>query len=58
MKKQNSNDNVVYNKKRVPEDSKIDIKELYNKIRSCDQENYPAYFELDGKKVKIRLDFE
>lgn len=62
IKKQNSNDNVVYNKKRVPEDSKIDInkslKELYNKIRSCDQENYPAYFELDGKKVKIRLDFE
>ena len=36
----------------------ITLIELYNKIRSCDQENYPAYFELDGKKVKVRLEFE
>lgn len=53
---------IVYNEKRKPEDSKIDetkpLLHLYNKIRACDQENYPAYFEMDGKKVKIKLDFE
>ena len=53
---------MIYNKKRVPEDSLIDVNkpliELYNKIRSCDQENYPAYFELEGKKVKVRLEFK
>lgn len=60
--KQINSNNIIYNKKRVPEDSLIDINkpliELYNKIRSCDQENYPAYFELEGKKVKIILEFE
>lgn len=53
---------MVYNKKRVPEDSLIDVNkpliELYNKIRSCDQERYPAYFELEGKKIKVKLEFE
>lgn len=62
VQKQISGDNMIYNKKRVPEDSLIDINkpliELYNKIRSCNQENYPAYFELDGKKIKVRLEFE
>lgn len=60
--KQINSNNMIYNKKRVPEDSLIDVNkpliELYNKIRSCDQENYPAYFELEGKKVKVRLEFE
>ena len=61
-KKQLSNSNIIYSEKRKPEDSRIDetkpLIELYNKIKACDQERFPAYFELDGKKVKIKLEFE
>ncbi|MDN5080233.1 methionyl-tRNA formyltransferase [Aliarcobacter butzleri] len=62
IEKQSIVENSIYNERRKPEDSRIDetrpLIDLYNKIRACDQENYPAYFELDGKKVKIRLEFE
>ena len=61
-KKQLSNSDIIYSKKRRLEDSRIDetkpLIDLYNKIRSCDQERFPAYFELDGKKVKIKLEFD
>ena len=61
-KKQLSNSDIIYSKKRRLEDSRIDetkpLINLYNKIRSCDQERFPAYFELDGKKVKIKLEFD
>lgn len=44
---------------RKPEDSMIDdfksIKELYNFIRACDPERFPAYFIKDGQKVGIKL---
>ena len=53
---------IVYNKKRTPEDSKIDLSiplaNLLNKIRACDQERFPAYFMIGDKKVNIRLEFE
>lgn len=48
-----------YNYVRKPEDSLIDIekpfKELYNFIRACDFEDYPAHFYVDGQKVLIKL---
>jgi len=60
--KQKTIDNeVIYNKKRTPEDSLIDpnisLVELLPKIKSC-SEKYPSYFIMNGVKVKIRLEFE
>ena len=44
---------------RTQEDSKIDthksIMENYNFIRACDPERFPAFFELQGQKVGIKL---
>jgi len=31
------------------------FKELYNFIRACDYNDYPAYFFIDGEKVLIKL---
>ncbi len=48
--------------KRTPKDSKLDInktiKEQFNLLRIVDNENYPAYFEIDGYRyiLKIELD--
>lgn len=46
-------------KKRKPEDSMIDssrpLSELYNQIRACDPDDFPAYFMHHGQKVCIRL---
>lgn len=48
-----------YNKVRTPEDSQIDwklpLRDLYNTIRACDPEEYPAFFYVNGEKVCIRL---
>jgi methionyl-tRNA formyltransferase len=61
IEKQPTIEDIIYNKKRKPEDSEIDetksLISLYNKIRACDQERYPAYFKINGKKVKIKLEF-
>lgn len=49
-------------KKRTAKDSKLDIdksiKEQFNLLRIVDNENYPAFFELDGNRyiLKIELD--
>lgn len=44
---------------RTPKDSFIDwnkpLKELYNEIRACDPNNYPAYFFVNGQKVCVKL---
>jgi len=49
----------TYSHIRMPEDSEIDPKkslmELYNEIRACDADDYPAFFILDGQKVCIKL---
>ena len=49
-----------YFSKRTPSDSIIDptktISTEFNKIRVCDPNRYPAYFELHGKKYKIILE--
>lgn len=57
--KQNENDASTYNEIRRPNDSIIDpsksIMELYNQIRACDSNDYPAFFYLEGQKVCIKL---
>jgi len=44
---------------RIPEHSRLDptlpLRELYDKIRAADPEGYPAYFEVAGQKVCIKL---
>ena len=49
----------IYSRKRVPEDSEIDADKslflLYDEIRSCDPDAYPAFFYVEGEKVCIRL---
>ncbi|BDQ36768.1 hypothetical protein SYK_11280 [Pseudodesulfovibrio nedwellii] len=43
--------------KRSPSDSQIDpnmkLIDLWDHIRCCDNENFPAFFELNGKKVYL-----
>ena len=49
-----------YHKKRNPNDSLLDdsksLKDLWDDIRICDHDNYPAYFFVDGKKVILRYE--
>ena len=49
-----------YHKKRIPEDSLLDdlksLKDLWDDIRMCDNENYPAYFIVDNKKIILRYE--
>lgn len=44
---------------RSPEDSEIDpdlsIRELWNSIRACDADDFPAFFTMFGEKVCIKL---
>lgn len=46
-------------KRRTPADSEIDparpLSELFNQIRSCDPDDFPAFFYHEGQKVCIRL---
>ena len=50
----------TYYPRRLPADSKIDpagtIASQFDKIRVCDPNRFPAYFELHGKKYKLTLD--
>lgn len=45
--------------KRTKEDSKLDInksiKEQFNLLRVVDNENYLAFFEIDGNRYKIKI---
>ncbi len=48
-----------YNYIRTPKDSEIDpnksLNDLYNYIRACDSDDYPAYFYIKNEKVYIKL---
>lgn len=50
----------TYYPRRSPIDSQIDphisIKDQFDKIRVCDPNRYPAFFNLDGKAYKIVLE--
>lgn len=56
---QNETQATIYPKKRYPKDSEIDptkpLIELYDAIRACDPDEFPAFFFVDGQKVCIRL---
>lgn len=56
---QNESEATEFNYVRTPKDSFIDwnkpLKDLYNEIRACDPENYPAFFYVNGEKVCIQL---
>lgn len=47
-------------KRRTPDDSVIDISkpigEQFNLFRVCDNERYPAYFELNGYKYILKIE--
>jgi methionyl-tRNA formyltransferase len=49
----------TYTVMRTPKDSEIDgrkpLCELFDSIRACDPDAYPAFFMVDGQKVCIRL---
>ena len=51
----------VYSKRNI-EDSKLDInktiKEQFNLLRIVDNENYPAFFELDGYRYILKIELE
>lgn len=50
----------TYYAKRSPSDSQlnpeISLKQLFDQIRVCDPERFPAFFELHGKKYKLILE--
>lgn len=50
----------TYYKKRNPEDSQLDINktiaEQFNLLRVVDNDNYPAFFEINGKRFKIKIE--
>jgi methionyl-tRNA formyltransferase len=49
----------LYPKRRVPDDSALDptkpLSELFDSIRACDPQEFPAFFVLEGQKICIRL---
>ena len=51
---------ATYYPKRTPKESRIDpeksIESQFNKIRICDPDRYPAYFDLYGYRYIIRLE--
>lgn len=59
---QNEEEATEYNEIRTPKDSLIDVNksfnDLYNFIRACDYNEYPAHFFINGEKVKIKLERE
>ena len=48
--------------KRTPDDSELDPNEtllkLWNKIRVCDNNKFPAFFKQKGKKIILRYEVE
>lgn len=49
-----------YFPKRVPEDSRINLNDSildqFNLLRVCDDERFPAFFELNGHRYAIKLE--
>ena len=52
----------TFYKKRTAKDSKLDIdktiKEQFNLLRIVDNENYPAFFELDGNRYVLKIELD
>ena len=62
LKKQNDKNSSEYSYIRTPKDSLIDqnksLIDLYNSIRACDYNEYPAFFYVEGEKVLVKLSRE
>jgi methionyl-tRNA formyltransferase len=60
-KVQDLNEKATYWPRRTPQDSRLEaeksIEEQFDLLRICDPDRYPAYFELYGRKYKIRLEY-
>lgn len=60
VKPQKQNGTESFYKKRTPKDSKLDInktiKEQFNLLRTVDNEKYPAFFEINGHKYKLKIE--
>ena len=52
----------IFYKKRESKDSKLDIdktiKEQFNLLRIVNNENYPAFFELDGYRYVLKIELD
>jgi len=52
----------TYFSRRLPADSELDIdktlKELWPLIRACHNDNYPAFFKVNGRKIIIKYEVE
>jgi len=57
--KKNSVGKSSFFKRREPKDSKLNInhsiKDQFNLLRICDNDNYPPYFEIYGKKYILKV---
>lgn len=57
---QNDDIEPTYFRKRTPKDSELDVNESlasqFNKMRVCDPDRFPAFFELHGARFKITLE--
>jgi len=53
---------VSISPKRTPPDSELDVNktliELWDKIRVCDNEKFPAFFRINNKKIIIKYEVE
>lgn len=60
IKPQKQTGNETFYAKRTQKDSELDInktlKEQFNLLRTVDNENYPAFFELNGQKYKLKIE--
>lgn len=56
---QKDSDATAFFEKRTPEDSRINpempLKDLFYEIRAYDAELFPAFFEIDGQRVFVKL---
>lgn len=56
---QDENRQTTYLENRTPEDSRIDpsksLLESYDFIRACDPQRFPAFFEIAGQRVGVKL---
>lgn len=50
----------TYYRRRTPEDSRIDpnlsLSEQFDRLRVCDPQRFPAFFELHGHRYKLALE--
>ena len=57
---QTNEEEATYHPKRTPQDSQMDpyktIAEQFNRMRVCDPNRFPIFFELYGKKYKLILE--